>query len=115
MRRLVFWLGGLLAAAARIAAVPLLAVAVIALVTDGTRILNGAGVAFASANEHWATIAPQSLAAARGAVQKSLHPMVWDAGVRRVLAMPSFALFGLAGGLLAYAGRRRRRTNVFVN
>lgn len=96
-------------------AIPLLMLALVALVTDGTRILNGAGMAFTSTLEHWSRLAPQSLANAKGALQKSTHPLVWDQGVQRALGLPAFALFGLAGGLLAYGGRRRRRVNIFAN
>jgi MYXO-CTERM domain-containing protein len=35
--------------------------------------------------------------------------------MRKVLLVPTWALFAVLGLLFAFAGRRRRRTNVFVN
>ena len=40
---------------------------------------------------------------------------VWEVGVRRLLLMPTWLLFALLGAVFAYAGRRRRRVNVFAN
>jgi hypothetical protein len=40
---------------------------------------------------------------------------VWDPGLVTVLQLPAWALFGLGGMLLAYAGRRRREINIFAN
>ena len=52
---------------------------------------------------------------AQGAVKRATHPLVWDLGLGKVLLLPaSLALFAL-GALFAYAGRRRRRVNVFAN
>jgi hypothetical protein len=99
----------------RFLAIPLLIIAVLALVADGTRILNGAGIAFTTTQEHWSRMAPQSLAAAKTSLSKATHVAVWDSGVQRILAIPAFALFGVVGGLLAFAGRRRRRVNIFAN
>jgi hypothetical protein len=70
---------------------------------------------FASTQEHWSKISPQSLASAKSALQKATHPAVWDGGVLRILGLPTFLLFGLLGGVLAYAGRRRERVNIFAN
>ena len=109
------WLANTLASVARIVAVPLLIIAVIALVTDVTRIMNGTSIRFATVNEHWTRLAPQSLTAAKVFVQKSTHPLVWDQGVQSLIAMPAFAMFGILGGVVGYLGRRRRRVNVFVN
>jgi hypothetical protein len=48
-------------------------------------------------------------------VQRRSHPLVWDYGVAQILRVPTWGLFGLLGLLLGYAGRRRRRVDIFAN
>ena len=93
----------------------LLLIAVIAAVADGTRTMAAERLVVTSAGEHWGKIAPNSLKYAQTYVQRTAHPLVWDTGVRPLLLLPTWALFGGLGFLLAYIGRRRRRVNVFAN
>jgi hypothetical protein len=92
-----------------------LLVAAIAAVYDGTRSLGVGRMVVTSLIEHWSAVAPGLLATAQSAVRRATHPMVWELGVRKLLAVPTWAVFGVVGFLLAYAGRRRRRVNVFAN
>jgi hypothetical protein len=92
-----------------------LLVAVIAAVNDVTRFLAADRTVVTSTYEHWSKLAPVTLAAARGSVQRRTHPLVWDWGLVPVLQLPAWALFGLLGLMFAYAGRRRREVNVFAN
>jgi hypothetical protein len=91
-----------------------LLIAVLAAVYDGTRSMAADRLVTTSLLEHWATIAPTSFAGAQGSMRR-LHPLLWDGGVSKLLLMPAVAFFGLAGVGFAYAGRRRRGVNVFVN
>jgi hypothetical protein len=99
----------------RFLAAVLLLIAVIAAVYDGTRSAAAGRLATTSIAQHWTTLAPTLLNTTRTAVQRSTHPLVWDMGVGRLLELPAWGLFGGVGLLLAYAGRRRRRVNVFAN
>jgi choline-glycine betaine transporter len=92
-----------------------LLIAVIAAVYDGTRSLGAGGLVMTSLLEHWSKLAPTLLAASQSGVQRATHPLVWDVGVRKLLGVPAWAAFAVLGLLLAYAGRRRRRVNVFAN
>jgi len=92
-----------------------LLIAVIAAVYDGTRSLSAGSLLNTSLVEHWSRIAPAMLSAAQSAVSKATHPLVWDVGVRKLLSVPTWALFAALGLLCAFAGRRRRRVNVFAN
>jgi hypothetical protein len=92
-----------------------LLVAVIALVHDATRALAAHAFVSTSLFEHWSKLAPASLAGAQSAVQRYTHPLLWDPVIRKLLLLPTWALFTALGALLAYAGRRRRRVNVFAN
>jgi hypothetical protein len=99
----------------RFLAAVLLLIAVIAAVYDGTRSVGANRLVTTSLADHWTTLAPTLLSTTKAAVQRSSHPMVWDMGVGRLLAVPAWGIFGGLGLILAYAGRRRRRTNVFAN
>lgn len=99
----------------RILASAFLIVAVIAAVHDGTQTLATGRVTMTSIVEHWSRIAPGLLASAQSGVGRTLHPLVWSMGVRPLLQVPSWAVFAVLGFLCAYAGRRRRRVNVFAN
>jgi hypothetical protein len=92
-----------------------LLIAVIAAVYDGTRSAAAGGLVMTSLLEHWSRIAPGLLASAQSGVGRALHPLVWNLGVSKLLAVPTWALFAAVGVLLAYVGRRRRRVNVFAN
>lgn len=100
----------------RMIARPLLLVAVVALVYDGTRTLaGGSGVVITSLLDHWQALAPQSLEWLKLLVQRKLHPQLWDAGVLRLIRLPAWLVIGLLGMLLAWIGRKRQHVNVFIN
>ena len=92
-----------------------LLIAVLAAVYDGTRSLAADKLVVTSLLEHWATLAPTLLNTAQGAVKRATHPLVWDAGLGRLLLLPASAVLCAIGVIFAYAGRRRRRVNVFAN
>jgi hypothetical protein len=95
----------------------LLLVAVIAGIYDGTRALENRGAEFTttSLGEQWSKVAPLSQKNAQAAVKRHTHPLIWDGLIQRLLLLPTWAVFGTLGLLAAYAGRRRRRVNVFAN
>ena len=94
----------------------LLLVATFAAVNDVTRSLAaGRTVEPVSTYAHWSHLAPVTLDLARHGVQRHTHPLVWDPVIVAALQLPAWALFGLGGVLLAYAGRRRRQINIFAN
>jgi hypothetical protein len=100
----------------RFVARPLLLLAVVALVYDGTRtIAGGSGLIVTSLAEHWNNLAPNSFAAAQALFVRLGHPVVWDAGILKVLLLPAWLVAGLLGFLLAFIGRKRERAKVFVN
>jgi hypothetical protein len=95
---------------------PLLLLAVIALVYDGTRTLSGhSSIVVTSLGEHWATLAPTSYQNTQTLLRRRVHPAVWDRGLAPILNLPAWVVFGVVGFGLAWAGRRRRETEVFAN
>jgi hypothetical protein len=99
----------------RFLAAVFLLIAVLAAVYDGTRTLAANKLVTTSLLEHWSTLAPTLLNTAQSAVKRTTHPLVWDLGLGKVLLLPAALVFFVIGVLFAYAGRRRRRVNVFAN
>ncbi|MGH6816451.1 MAG: hypothetical protein ACREC6_12175 [Hyphomicrobiaceae bacterium] len=90
--------------------------ATLSLVADITRALSGPKAAlFTSIGQYWTTFSPKSLAAAQTTVKTFLHPLLWDVGIKSMLALPLWMPFGILGLFLAYIGRQRRRVNIFTN
>lgn len=106
----------LASATLRFAARPMLLLAVVALVYDGTRtIAGGSGIVLTSLIEHWSNLAPNSLATAQALFTRMGQQAIWDTGVLKVLRLPAWLIFGTVGVLLAYIGRKREHAKVFVN
>jgi hypothetical protein len=90
-------------------------VAVMAAVNDVTRSMATDKAVTTSTYEHWSKLAPKTFDAARGAIGRGTHPVVWDWALAPLLGLPAWGLFGLAGLICAYVGRRRREVNIFAN
>ncbi len=92
-----------------------LVLAAVILVADLTptrsTVAPGVGVSLA---KHWSLLAPLSLTGAQRSLQ-ALHPLLWDPLVKSLLAIPAWLFFASIGAACAYAGRRRRRVNIFTN
>ena len=92
-----------------------LLIAVIFAVNDATNAFASRRGGAITVQQAWSGISPPSLKAAQGAVERYTHPIVWQWGVLSLLQLPAWAVFGTLGLALAYAGRRRRRVNIYAN
>jgi heme A synthase len=100
----------------RIFARILLVVALLALVSDGTRTLaTDGGLVVTSFLEHWADLAPASLETVKRTLSLKVHPALWDSVLARLLALPAWLVLGGAAIIIAYAARKRHRLNVYAN
>ena len=100
----------------RIAARILLVVALLALVSDGTRTLaTDGGLVVTSLLDHWTDLAPASLENVKRTLALKVHPALWDSILARLFALPAWLVLGAAAIILAYAARKRRRLNVYAN
>ncbi|MEQ1647816.1 MAG: hypothetical protein ABL898_04440 [Hyphomicrobiaceae bacterium] len=88
---------------------------VITLVADLTRYATGGGLQMTSLLAFWKGIAPQSLTAFAGIVQRYAHPYIWDPGFVRLLVLPTAFLCFALGALFGILGRRKRRVNIYAN
>ncbi len=94
----------------RLVAALLLLTAVIALVADWVHQRP-----WTSSADYWQNLSPASYANAGKLVSRALGEWVWNPLIGALLALPAYVLLGALALALGYAGRRRRRVNVYVN
>jgi hypothetical protein len=92
-----------------------LLIAVIFAVNDATKALAGRGSGAITVHQTWSAVSLPTLKAVQSGVERYTQPVVWQWGVLSILQLPAWALFGTLGLALAYAGRRRRRVNIYAN
>ena len=86
----------------------LIACALILLIIDGTRSLAADGLALTPLEATWTQLHEPSLLALRQFLETRLFGPLLAPVVNAVLGFPGWAVIGLPGILLAWAGRSRR-------
>lgn len=86
----------------------LIACAVILLIIDGTKSLGANALVFTSLNDSWTQIHADSLAAVKQFVETRFFGPLLETVVTAILSFPGWAVIGVPGLLLAWAGRSRR-------
>ena len=97
MFRLAFRLAGLAA----------IALAFALLVKDATRSIAGGEIALTPLGLDAVTLFPAKFALLQPALERNLHPFLWDPVALTLLRLPTWAALAALGGLLFYAVRRR--------
>ena len=92
----------------RVVGTLLIAFAVILIIIDGTRSLAANGLVFTPLEVTWESMHAQSLAAVREFLGTRLFGPVLEPVVSAILSFPGWAVIGVPGLLLAWAGRSRR-------
>lgn len=93
-----------------------LLIALIALVSDGTRtIANDSGLVVTSALQYWAELAPTMLENVKRTLSLKIHPVFWDGVIVPLLSLPAWIVLGGSALLILYFARKRHKTNIFVN
>jgi hypothetical protein len=100
----------------RIFARILLLIALIALVSDGTRtIANDSGIVITSALQYWNEVAPTMLENLKRTLSLKIHPLFWDGLLVPLLSLPAWIVLAGSALLILFFARRRRKTNIYVN
>ena len=86
----------------------LIACAVILVIIDGTKSLAASGFVFTSLEATWVQLHAESLNAVREFLETRLFGPLLKPVITAVLAFPGWAVLGVPGVLLAWAGRSRR-------
>ena len=77
----------------------LLAAAVI-LIIDGTKSISTGTWVATRLGQHWYNLDPASLNVSQAAVERYVHPVLWDPVIISILQTPSWIVFGILGVLL---------------
>ena len=86
----------------------LIACAVILLIIDGTKSLGANALVFTSLSDTWTQIHADSLAAVKQFLKTRFFGPLLETIVTAILSFPGWAVIGVPGLLLAWAGRSRR-------
>ena len=86
----------------------LIACAVILLIIDGTKTLAASGIVLTSLEATWTQIHAESLDGVRQFLEPRLFGPLLKPVVTAILGFPGWAVIGVPGLLLAWAGRSRR-------
>ena len=86
----------------------LIACALILLIIDGTKSLGANTLVFTSLSDSWTQIHPDSLAAVKQFLETRFFGPLLETIVTAILSFPGWAVIGVPGILLAWAGRSRR-------
>ena len=97
----------------RIVGTLLIACAVILIIIDGTKSLAANGLVLTPLEATWTQINPQSLATVKEFLGTRLFGALLEVTVNFILGLPGWAVLGVPGILLAWAGRSRR-TRIYL-
>jgi len=101
----------MLALLARILGLWLVAAALVELVVDATRSIANSVLTITPLGESWLAQVPSLLAGTEPLtpddLEAMINPILWNAVLRWLLMLPGWAVFGVVGFALLYAGRRR--------
>jgi len=100
----------------RIVGVWFLLLAMVAAVIDATKSLAAGGAwVFTPLGQQWASLDPDSLAAAKTAVETHVGTFMWNPMITEILNAPTWVVFGILGVVLFWLGRKRTPAEVFIN
>ena len=97
---------------ARFVGLWLIAGALVAVVVDGAKTIAASALTVTPLGMAWVNLSPATYLAAQTFMQQTVESYVghwlWDPVIQWILFMPSWAVLGAVGGLLAFLGRKRR-------
>jgi hypothetical protein len=98
----------------RIAGYFAIAAGFVGLMIDGARSIANSALAFTPLNEIVARFLGERLSALQPAIERHLHPLVWDPVILNFLRLPAGAVALLLGFWLLWLGRRPERQIGYV-
>ena len=99
----------------RLIGLVLILLAVIAFVVDGTKSLAENKLVITALGQHWFNLHPSSLNTLQAAIERNVNPFLWDPVVFTIIQWPAWAVLVVLGLLFYWIGRRRRKTDAFIN
>lgn len=88
----------------------LLAAGFAALIIDGTRSIAASNIVVTKFGQTAFALFPKSFPILQPAVERHIHPLLWDPFLLAIFLAPTFAVLAVIGILLIWIVRRRRVT-----
>lgn len=98
---------------AKLIALALLVAAVIAGTVDAVQSVAASRAVLTPLGQAWFDLSPATLGLAQAAIQRYLHPYLWDPVMQWVLIQPSFAVLAALSLAFYLLGKLRRRPKRF--
>jgi hypothetical protein len=92
----------------RLIGILLLSLAFIFLVYDGAKTIAGSRLHVTPLGQVWNEMHSTSLQLLQPAIERHVHPFLWDPIVLNVLTAPVWLVVGILGGVLILLGQRPR-------
>ena len=93
----------------RFLALVALVIAIILAVLDGARSVAAARIVLTPLGTSWYQVSPDTLNGMQAAIQRNVHPSIWDPFIVWVLTQPGAAVMAILSAILYMIGHRRRR------
>ncbi len=87
----------------------LVSIGIIGVVVDGTKSIAANALVLTPLGEAWYALSPETLNLSQAAVERHVHPFLWDPIIQSVLLLPNWAVIGSLGFLLVLLTTPRRR------
>ena len=86
-----------------------LVLSVITAVLDLTRSIANSTLTITPLGKDWAEFHRESLLLLQPAIERYIHPLVWDPVIQTILLRPSWLVFFILALIFLWLGRKRRR------
>ncbi|PLX38690.1 MAG: hypothetical protein C0606_05415 [Hyphomicrobiales bacterium] len=86
-----------------------MSIGIIGVVVDGTKSIAANALVLTPLGEAWYALSPETLNLSQAAVERHVHPFLWDPIIQSVLLLPNWAVIGSLGFLLVLLTTPRRR------
>jgi len=86
-----------------------LALTVITAILDLTRSIANSALTITTLGEQWVSIHLDSLLLLQPAIERHVHPFLWNPLIQNILLAPSWLVFGTIAILFLWFGRRKER------
>ena len=94
---------------ARVLGLFALAIALATAVMDITRSIGASEMVITPLGATWVSLSLSSIQLAQAAIQRYVHPFLWDPVIQWILLWPTWLVFAIVAFLFLWLGRPRRR------
>ncbi len=87
----------------------MLAAAIVALVIDGAKTIAESTLTITPLGQTWFELNAGSLILSQAAIERHVHPFLWDPVIQYLLTLPTWSVAGMIGVAMLLIGRRKEQ------